>query len=64
MIIKMFAALIGRTMEAYIDDKVVKSKVESNHLGDLAEMFEILKRHTLCLNASKCAFGIGFLVIN
>ncbi|XP_028057560.1 uncharacterized protein LOC114261493 [Camellia sinensis] len=57
-------------MEAYIDDMVVKSKEKSQHLTDLAEMFVILKRHKLRLNASKCAFGVdtgkflGFLVTN
>ncbi|XP_028075765.1 uncharacterized protein LOC114277996 [Camellia sinensis] len=49
---------------------VVKSKEKSQHLTDLAEMFAILKRHKLRLNASKCAFGVGtgkflgFLVTN
>ena len=66
----MFAPLLGRTMEAYIDDMVVKSKEKSQHLADLAEMFAILKCHKLRLNASKCAFGVGtgkflgFLVTN
>ena len=70
MVTKMFAPLLGRTMEAYIDDMVVKSKEKSQHLADLAEMFAILKHHKLRLNASKCAFGVrtgkflGFLVTN
>ena len=57
-------------MEAYIDYMVVKSRHEANHLSDLAEMFSILKKHKLRLNASKCAFGVGsekflgFLVTN
>ena len=38
---------------------VVKSKVVSKHVGDLANIFEILRRHKLCLNASKCSFGVG-----
>ena len=46
-------------MEAYIDDMVVKSKDENDHLKDLGEMFEILEKHKLRLNASKCAFGVG-----
>ncbi|XP_028072301.1 uncharacterized protein LOC114274538 [Camellia sinensis] len=70
MVTKMFAPLLGRTMEAYIDDMVVKSKEKSKHLTDLAKMFAILKHHKLRLNASKCAFGVGtgkflgFLVTN
>ncbi|XP_028127434.1 uncharacterized protein LOC114323937 [Camellia sinensis] len=59
MVTKMFAPMLGRTMEAYIDDMVVKSKEKAQHLSDLAEMFAILKRHKLRLNASKCAFGVG-----
>ncbi|GMP35221.1 hypothetical protein CsSME_00007760 [Camellia sinensis var. sinensis] len=70
MVTKMFASLLGRIMEAYIDDMVVKSKEKSRHLADLAEMFTTLKHHKLRLNASKCAFGVdtgkflGVLVTN
>ena len=38
---------------------VVKSKLVSEHLADLSNIFEILRRHKLCLNASKCPFGVG-----
>ena len=38
---------------------VVKSKVVSEHVKDCGDIFEILRRHKLCLNASKCSFGIG-----
>ena len=38
---------------------VVKSKVVSRHLGDLDDIFDVLRRHKLCLNASKCSFGVG-----
>ncbi|GFZ15662.1 hypothetical protein Acr_25g0000710 [Actinidia rufa] len=47
------------TMDAYIDDMVVKSKEESDHLRDLIEIFAILQQHKLRLNAAKCAFGVG-----
>ena len=43
MITKMFMHLMNKTMDAYIDDKVVKSKNELDHLKGLAEVFEILK---------------------
>ena len=46
-------------MEAYIDDRVVKSKAIEDHLTNLAETFEIMRKHCLKLNASKCAFGIS-----
>ena len=37
----------------------VKSKVVSEYMDNLENIFEILKRHKLCLNASKCSFGVG-----
>ncbi|GFZ09175.1 hypothetical protein Acr_20g0009830 [Actinidia rufa] len=55
MITKLFRRLIGRTMDAYIDDMVVKSKEERNHLKYLNKVFDILKEHKLRLNADKCA---------
>ena len=38
---------------------VVKSKLESEHINDLSNIFEISKRHKLWLNATKCSFGVG-----
>ena len=38
---------------------VVKSKVESEHVNDLRNIFDILRKHKLWLNASKCSFGDG-----
>ena len=43
----------------YIDNMVVKIKVASEHVRDLRDIFEILRRHKLRLNASKCSFGVG-----
>ena len=56
---RMFEPQLGKNIEVYIDDKVVKSKVESEHVNDLGNIFEILRRHKLRLNASKCSFGVG-----
>ena len=55
----MFEPQLGKNIEVYIDDMVVKSKVMSDHVEDLRNIFEILKRHKLCLNASKYSFGVG-----
>ena len=60
LVTKMFKHLIGRTVEVYIDDMVVKSKEPEGHLADLKAVFDILKTYRLRLNASKCAFGVGF----
>ena len=55
----MFESLLGKNIEIYIDDMVVKSKVVSKHLGDLRVIFEILRSYKQLLNASKCSFGVG-----
>ena len=59
MMTKMFEPQLGKNVEVYIDDMVVKSKLVSEHLADLTNIFEILRRHKLRLNASKCSFGVG-----
>ena len=59
MMTRIFEPQLGKIIEVYIDDIVVKSKVVSEHVGDLGSIFEILRKHKLCLNASKCSFGVG-----
>ena len=59
MITKMFEPQLGKNIEVYIEDMVVKSKVEFEHINDLGAIFEILRRHKLRLNAAKCSFGAG-----
>ena len=59
MMTKMFEPQLGRNIEVYIDDMVVKSKVVSEHVGDLTNIFGILRKHKLRLNTSKCSFGVG-----
>ena len=59
MMTKMFELQLGKNVEVYIDDMVVKSKLVSEHLADLENIFKILRRHKLRLNASKCSFGVG-----
>ena len=50
---------MGKNIEIYIDDMVLKSRMVSEHLGDLQAIFEILRKYKLRLNASKCSFGVG-----
>ncbi|XP_074327541.1 uncharacterized protein LOC141665455 [Apium graveolens] len=65
---RMFKNQIGRTMEVYVDDMLVKSRVASDHVTHLAEMFNILRRFYMKLNPQKCVFGVelrkflGFIV--
>ena len=59
MMTRMFEPQLGKSIEVYIDDMVVKGKVVSEHIGDLGNIFEILRKHKLRLNASKCSFDVG-----
>ena len=58
MMTRMFELQLGKNIEIYVDDMVVKSKVVSGYLGDLGGIFDVLRRHKLRLNASKCSFGV------
>ena len=58
MMTRMFEPQLGKSIEVYIDNMVVKSKVVSEHVGDLKVIFDILRKHKLRLNASKCLFGV------
>jgi BarA-like signal transduction histidine kinase len=66
---KMFHDQIGRNVEVYVDDMLVKSKKDENHLADLKETFQALRRYNMKLNPAKCVFGVssgkflGFMVL-
>ena len=63
-----FIHKIGRNVEVYVDDMLVKSLDKKKHLDDLQETFDTLRRYNIKLNPSKCAFGVslgkflGFMV--
>ena len=59
MMTRTFESQLGKNIEIYIDDMVVKSKVVSEYLGDLGNILEVLRKYKLRLNASKCSFGVG-----
>ena len=65
---KMFAQQIGRNVQVYVDDMLVKSLHENDHLDDLRETFNTLRLYNMKLNPNKCAFGVtagkflGFMV--
>jgi hypothetical protein len=64
----VFGEHIGRTVEAYVDDIVVKTRKASDHLSDLETTFWCLKAKGVKLNPEKCVFGVlrgmllGFIV--
>lgn len=67
---KIFKGMIGRNVEVYIDDIVVKSDSCGQHVKDLEDVFKALKRVNMRLNLEKCAFSVeegkflGFMLIH
>ncbi|KAK4391048.1 Retrovirus-related Pol polyprotein from transposon [Sesamum angolense] len=55
---KIFHPQIGKNVEVYVDDMLVKSKEARNHVADLEETFVVLRKYRLKLNHGKCAFGV------
>jgi hypothetical protein len=64
----IFHELIGKVVEIYIDDVVIKSLDYESHSTDVKETLECTRKHGLKMNPNKCAFGVsageflGFLV--
>jgi hypothetical protein len=64
----VFGEHIGRTVEAYVDDIVVKTRKASDLLSDLEITFRCLRAKGVKLNPEKCVFGVprgmllGFIV--
>ena len=46
----MFKEEIGKTMEVYVDDMLVKSKTEEQHIEHLNKCFSILRKYGMQLN--------------
>ena len=65
---KIFARQIERNVQVYVDDMLVKSRREDDHLEDLRETFYTFRFYNMKLNPGKCAFGVmvgkflGFVV--
>jgi ribonuclease HI len=65
---RMFKDQIGKNIEVYVDDMLVKSKRAEDHLKDLQQTFDVLKKYGMKLNPAKCTFGVssgkflGFMV--
>ncbi|KAK4407729.1 Retrovirus-related Pol polyprotein from transposon [Sesamum angolense] len=56
---KIFRPQLGRNIEVYVDDILVKSKEARNHVEDLEEAFAVIRKYRLKLNPRKCAFGVS-----
>ncbi|XP_076944267.1 uncharacterized protein LOC143614833 [Bidens hawaiensis] len=67
---KEFKPQIGKKLEVYMDDLVIKSKTEATMLNDIEETFKTLKSISMKLNPGKCSFGmeegkfLGVIVTN
>ena len=70
LINKTFAKHIRALMEVYIDDMLVKTKVEKEFLPNLETVIGYLRRHRMKLNPHKCIFAVdarkflGFMLIH
>ena len=68
LVYKVLDKQLGRNVEAYVDDIVVKSHKAFDHANDLQETFDSLRAAGIKLNPEKCVFGVragkllGFLV--
>ncbi|KAM7469807.1 hypothetical protein LguiA_007990 [Lonicera macranthoides] len=66
----MFKEKIKKSMEFYVDEMLLKSKLDADHIRDLRKTFEILRHCRMKLNAAKCTFTVssskflGFMVNN
>ncbi|KAL0427460.1 UNVERIFIED_CONTAM: Pro-Pol polyprotein [Sesamum latifolium] len=56
---KIFQPQLGRNMEVYVCDMLVKSKEAHHHVEDLEKTFAVLRKYRLKLNPRKCAFGVS-----
>ncbi|XP_070025016.1 uncharacterized protein [Nicotiana sylvestris] len=50
--------MIHKEIEVYVDDVIIKSKKNTDHMEDLRKLFNRLQRYNLKLNPAKCAFGV------
>jgi len=55
---KLFEPLIGKTMEVYVDDMIVKIRTGIDHNHDFRKMFDTRRAFSLKLNPRKCVLGV------
>jgi hypothetical protein len=55
---RVFARQIGRNLEVYIDDMVIKSIDDNSHHQDLEEILTTVRKYNMRLNPTKCSFGV------
>jgi len=55
---KVLAPMLGRNVQAYVDDMVVTSQERGRHTTDLEELFPTISKYCLKLNPEKCVFRV------
>jgi len=55
---KVLAPMLGRNVQAYVDDMVETSHERGQHATDLEEPFATISKYRLKLNPEKCVFGV------
>ena len=55
---KVLAPMLGRNVQAYVDDMVVTSQERERHTMDLKELFATISKYRLKLNPEKCVFKV------
>ncbi|KAA3485545.1 RNA-directed DNA polymerase (Reverse transcriptase), Ribonuclease H-like protein [Gossypium australe] len=66
--VMLFHDMMHKEIEVYVDDMIVKSRGEREHVGNLRKLFERLRKFQLKLNPAKCTFRatlgklLGFIV--
>ncbi|GJX58600.1 reverse transcriptase domain-containing protein [Tanacetum coccineum] len=55
---KTFHGQIGRNLEVYVDDLVIKSRTEDEVVHDIEETFKTLRKINMKLNPKKCTFRV------
>ena len=66
--VALFHDMMHKEIEVYVDDMIVKSQTEEEHIVHLRKLFDRLRKYKLRLNPNKCTFGVrsgkllGFIV--
>ena len=56
---RVFKDLIGRPMEVYVKDMLIKSTMRKENLQYPGEVFDFLQNIKVTLNPKKCTFGVA-----
>jgi hypothetical protein len=59
IMVKIVLDPTSRNVSAYLDDVVIHSKKEEDHIDDLRETFANLRKYGLMLNPKKCIFRVS-----